>query len=117
MVEESIVERGGRCLDSGRCGLTSMGNTNTSGLFETGVRTSTGRVDAVVRSDHRLYVIELKYRHAGESSPTSSDALAQINARGYLLAWDACGMPVVKVGACYSEEARTLDGDWVAEGA
>ena len=80
--------------------------------IQTEVRTCAGRVDAVVRSDRRLYVMELKYRRAGEASPTSADALAQIDSRGYALAWEADGMPVVKVGACYSEEARTLDEDW-----
>ena len=83
--------------------------------IETEVRTSAGRVDAVVRGDRRLYVIELKYRRAGEAAPTSADALAQIGSKGYALAWDACGMSVVKVGACYSEEARTLDEDWIIE--
>ena len=85
--------------------------------IDTEVRTSAGRVDAVVRSDRRLYVIELKYRRAGETSPISEDALAQIGARGYALAWEAGGMPVVKVGACYSEQARTLDEDWIIQEA
>ena len=85
--------------------------------IETEVRTSAGRVDAVVRGDRSLYVVELKYRRAGEASPTSADALAQIDSRGYALAWQADGTPVVKVGACYSEDARTLDEDWVIQEA
>ncbi len=85
--------------------------------IRTEVRTSTGRIDVVVESPGATYVMELKYRRAGEKHPTSADALAQIDDKGYLIPFAAGGRPVVKVGVVYSEDVRTIDDDWAIEQA
>ncbi len=82
------------------------------------VRTATGRIDVVIEAPQTTYVMELKYRRAGEKHPTSADALAQIDSRGYLVPFERSDTPVVRVGVVYSEEARTIDEDWaIAPGA
>ena len=79
---------------------------------QTEVRTATGRIDTVIEAPAATYVMELKYRKAGESHPDSADALAQIDDRGYLIPYATSNKPVVKVGVVFSEEARTIDEDW-----
>ena len=77
------------------------------------VRTATGRIDATVRSRTTLYVIELKY---GRSA---AEAVAQIDDRGYLIPWEAEAgrgdLRVVKVGASFDPDQRTLDEGWIVE--
>ena len=80
---------------------------------QTEVRVATGRIDAVVDAGAVVYVIELKYRRTGKSTPTSADAMRQIDERGYAAPYVGRGKRVVKVGVCYSEEKRTLDEGWV----
>lgn len=78
----------------------------------TEVRVATGRIDATIETPDTLFVMELKYRKAGDEHPNSADALAQIDGKGYLVPYEASGKPVVKVGVAFSEDARTIDNDW-----
>ena len=68
------------------------------------VRTPRGRVDLVMRTPNRLYVMELKLdRSAGE-------AMRQIDLKHYPERFACCGLPVVKVGISFDRERRTLSG-------
>ena len=78
----------------------------------TEVRIATGRIDVTVDAPRALFVMELKYRRAGEASPTSAEALSQIDDKGYLIPYVEGNKPVVKVGVAFSEERRTIDDDW-----
>ena len=69
------------------------------------VRTPRGRVDVVLRTHSRLYVIELKL---GKDADT---ALQQIDLKSYPERFARCGLPVVKVGISFVRERKTL-GDW-----
>lgn len=79
----------------------------------TEVRTSTGAIDAVVDSRDAVYIIELKYRSEGAEAPTAADALAQIDERGYAVPFESGEKPVVKVGAVFSAEERTIEEGWL----
>ena len=83
--------------------------------IETEVRIATGRIDVLLDTSMTRYVLELKYRRAGERHPTAADAMAQIDEKGYLIPYQADEKPVVKVGVAYSEETRTLDEGWIVE--
>ena len=74
--------------------------------IETEYQTSTGRADAVVRTKDSVYVFEFKYDRSAR------EALEQIDAKDYTLPFEADGRRVVKVGANYSPEKRTID-DWI----
>lgn len=78
--------------------------------IDTEFRTATGRVDAVVRSRGNVYVFEFKYDRP------AAEALAQIDAKGYLVPFSADEGRLVKVGVSFSGETQTI-GEWViAEG-
>ena len=72
------------------------------------VRTPHGRVDVVMRTDHTLYIIELKLDKDAET------ALQQINLKDYPERFALCGLPVVKVGINFDKEKKTL-GEWKIE--
>ena len=95
-------------------------NTNTEGHYQSllyllftlmgqyvdvEVRTSTGRVDMVMRTPDRLYIIELKLRDDAET------ALEQINLKQYPDRFALCGLPIVKVGISFDVSSRTIR-DW-----
>lgn len=69
------------------------------------VRFAKGRADAVVRTDTHVYVFEFKYEGSAD------EALAQIDAKGYLVPFAAEGRTLVKIGASFSSETKTL-ADW-----
>lgn len=71
------------------------------------VRTSAGRVDLVVESATTVYVMELKY------GGTAEEALAQIDSKGYCVPWEAGNKRVVKVGASFDPEQRTVAEGWI----
>lgn len=73
------------------------------------VRTPQGRVDVVMRTATRLYIIEIKVGHTAET------AMRQIDLKNYPERFALCGLPVVKVGISFDTEARTLGG-WTIEG-
>ena len=69
---------------------------------EAEVRSARGRADAVVRTADTVYVFEFKL------NGTAEEALKQIGDRGYLIAWQADGRRLVKVGVEFSAEERNL---------
>ena len=72
------------------------------------VRTSTGRLDAVLFSPNKLYLFELKI------DGTAKEALAQIDEKRYAERFALDDRPKVKVGLTFSTETRTL-GEWIIE--
>ena len=69
------------------------------------VHTPTGRVDIVIRTTTKLYLIELKL------DKSASEAMRQIDLKEYPKRFALCGLPIVKVGINFDREKRTL-GDW-----
>ena len=65
-----------------------------------------GRIDMVVLMPDTTYVFELK------KEGTAQEALEQIDSRGYSLKYQTEGLNVVKVGALFNAEKRTLK-EWV----
>lgn len=80
-------------------------------VTNTEVRSAAGRADAVVETDDAVYVFEFKL------DGSADDALKQIDDKGYLIPYSVAvaenGSPkkLVKVGANFDSEKRTL-GDW-----
>lgn len=74
----------------------------------TQVKTARGRADIVVLMPNAIYVIELK---VGDSA---SEALRQINSKGYAAPYKNDGRQVVKVGVSFNKDTRTID-NWVVE--
>jgi hypothetical protein len=72
------------------------------------VASARGRADLVVTTPDTLYVFEFKMMNSG----TAEDALEQINEKGYAIPYSAGTRKVVKVGAEFSEEERTVSR-WV----
>ncbi|MDR0892513.1 MAG: ATP-binding protein, partial [Mediterranea sp.] len=73
-------------------------------LVQTQVKTSAGRIDAVVTNVDYVYVFELKV------DATPEEALAQIDDKGYAIAYEAGHRQVVKVGVSYDKETRGIAG-------
>jgi len=71
-------------------------------------RFAQGRADAVVKTDSAVYVFEFKLTGNG----TAEDALKQIDDKGYLIPFIAGNKKLVKIGAEFSAEERTLSR-WV----
>ena len=69
------------------------------------VRTPTGRVDMVMRTDKALYLFELKM------NKSAATAMKQIDLKDYPARFAMCGLPIVKVGINFDDEKRTI-GDW-----
>ena len=72
------------------------------------VRTPQGRVDMVLRTPSRLYVVELKIDSSSEA------AMSQINLKEYPERFLLCGLPIVKVGINFNTDKRTLE-EWTIE--
>lgn len=72
------------------------------------VRTPRGRVDMVMRTQTRLYIVELKLDKSADA------AMNQINLRNYPERFALCGLPVVKVAINFDSERHTLE-DWIIE--
>ena len=72
------------------------------------VRTPTGRVDMVMRTDKALYLFELKTNKSAEV------AMKQIDLKDYPSRFALCGLPVIKVGINFDAEKRTIS-DWEIE--
>jgi hypothetical protein len=73
-------------------------------LVQTQVKTSAGRIDAVVTNADYVYVFELKV------DATPEEALAQIDDKGYAIAYEAGHRKVVKVGVSYDKQTRGIAG-------
>ena len=69
------------------------------------VRTPTGRVDMVMRTDKALYLYELKM------NKSVAAAIKQIDLKYYPARFTQCGLPIVKVGINFNDERCTI-GDW-----
>jgi hypothetical protein len=78
------------------------------------VQSALGRCDLVVRTkitgDDVLYVFELKFSRQG-AVHTAREALEQIDEKGYLIPYTATGCKLVKIGAVFDEESRTVS-EW-----
>ncbi|MCC8113520.1 MAG: PD-(D/E)XK nuclease domain-containing protein [Bacteroidales bacterium] len=72
------------------------------------ISVSGGRIDMVAYTDNYVYVIEFKLDRP------ASEALAQIDDRGYLLKWSAEGRTVYKIGISFSSKHHTI-GEYVYE--
>lgn len=72
------------------------------------VHTPKGRVDIVLRSQHRLYIMELKI------NSSANTAMKQIDLKDYDKRFALCDLPIVKVGINFDTETRTLK-DWTIE--
>ncbi|MBN2865609.1 MAG: AAA family ATPase, partial [Thiotrichales bacterium] len=70
------------------------------------VQSARGRADAVVWTPERIFVFEFKL------NGTAEEALAQIDAKGYCIPYQADGRAVVKVGVEFNKEERNL-GRWL----
>ena len=78
--------------------------------IETEFKTATGRVDAVIRTDSSVFVLEFKYDKSAEA------ALAQIEDKGYMLPFARDARKLCKVGVNFSGELQTIDS-WIVEWA
>ena len=72
------------------------------------IRTPRGRVDLVLRTASKLYVMELKLGKDADA------AMGQIDLKDYPERFALCGLPVVKVGIGFDREKHTL-GAWKIE--
>lgn len=72
------------------------------------VRTATGRVDMVMATAAKLYLIELKINKSAET------AINQIKLKDYPARFALQKLPVVKVGINFSTADRTIT-DWIIE--
>lgn len=70
------------------------------------LKSSKGRADAVVGTPTHVFVFEFKLDGSAEQ------ALAQIDAKGYAVPWQADGRAVVKVGVEFDSAQRNL-GRWL----
>jgi hypothetical protein len=78
------------------------------------VQSAAGRCDLVVRTavsgNDTLYVFELKFSRKG-AAHTAREALEQIDDKGYLIPYTASGCRLIKIGAVFDQETRTLS-EW-----
>lgn len=72
------------------------------------VHTPKGRVDLVLCTQNKLYIIELKLDRSAET------AMRQIDLKEYDKRFALCGLPIVKVGINFDTETRTI-ADWEIE--
>jgi hypothetical protein len=69
-----------------------------------------GRADLVVTTPDTIYVFEFKMMNSG----TAEDALKQIDDKGYAIPYSAGTRKVVKIGAEFSAEERTVSR-WIIQ--
>jgi hypothetical protein len=69
---------------------------------EAQVHTAIGRIDALLKVDDFLYVVELKVNGSAE------DALAQINDTHYALSYEGHGKKIIKLGIEFDTETRNI---------
>lgn len=72
------------------------------------VRTPRGRVDIVMRTTTKLYLVELKINQS------ASVAMEQIRLKDYPARFALCELPVVKVGINFSTDSHSIT-DWIVE--
>ena len=69
------------------------------------VRTPTGRVDMVMRTDKALYLCERKINKSAAAT------MKQIDRKDFHARFAQCGLPIVKMGINFDADMRTI-GDW-----
>ena len=69
---------------------------------------SEGRVDCIVETDKYVYIFEFKL------DGTASEALAQIEAKGYARPYEADARKLFRIGAVFSSQTGTIS-DWAVE--
>ena len=80
----------------------------TGYVVDVEVHTPNGRVDIVLLTDIRLYIIELKLNRDAQT------ALQQINLKNYAQRFALCGKPIVKVGINFDSTQGNIE-DWIIE--
>ena len=80
----------------------------TGYVVDVEVHTPNGRVDIVLLTDIRLYIIELKLNRDAQT------ALQQINLKNYAQRFALCGKPIVKVGINFDSTQGNI-ADWMIE--
>ena len=80
----------------------------TSYVVDVEVHTPKGRVDIVMLTHTRLYIIELKLNKDAQT------AMQQINLKNYAQCFALCGKPVTKVGINFDSTQGNIT-DWVVE--
>ena len=80
----------------------------TGYVVDVEVHTPKGRVDIVMLTHTRLYVIELKLDKNAQA------ALGQINLKNYAQRFALCGLPITKVGINFDSTTGNVE-DWVIE--
>ena len=71
-------------------------------------RTSNGRIDLVLQTDHFIYIMEFKL------DGTAEDALCQINEKKYALPFASDPRKLFKIGVNFSKETRNIER-WVVD--
>ncbi|MDE6338174.1 MAG: PD-(D/E)XK nuclease domain-containing protein, partial [Muribaculaceae bacterium] len=71
-------------------------------------RTSSGRIDILIRTSRFVYIIELKFNR------TAQEALQQIKEKEYKLPWNIDDRQVIAIGANFSSELRRINS-WESE--
>ena len=69
------------------------------------VRISAGRIDTLVETKNFAYCFEFKLNRPAD------EALAQIDAKEYLLPWTGSGKKLFKIGVSFDGEKRNI-GEW-----
>lgn len=77
-------------------------------LVDVEVHTPKGRVDIVMLTHTRLYIIELKLNKDAQT------AMRQINLKDYAQRFALCGKPIIKVGINFNAKSGQIE-DWVIE--
>lgn len=77
-------------------------------MAEVEYKTSSGRIDMVVRTAEYIYVFEFKM------DKTAFEALAQINDKNYLIPFKTDGRQLVRIGANFSSADRNLN-EWIVD--
>ena len=80
----------------------------TGYVVDVEVHTPNGRVDIVMLTATRLYIIELKLNRDAQT------ALQQINIKNYAQRFALCGKPIVKVGINFDSAQGNIE-DWIIE--
>ena len=75
---------------------------------EAELQTASGRIDLLVGTADYLYLFEFKLNNSAQ------EAMDQINHRDYLLPFRADGRKIVKIGANFDDDIRSIS-DWIVE--
>ncbi|MGN0231676.1 MAG: PD-(D/E)XK nuclease domain-containing protein, partial [Muribaculaceae bacterium] len=82
--------------------LMYMAFSMLNAVVDTEVKSVLGRADVVVQTDADIFVLELKV------DDTVDNALAQIDSKGYAIAYEADHRKITKCGVTISSEARNI---------